>query len=44
MIYSGDDERFEYIYRFVTSAQVDTSNPQANRDILDSGVASVYKC
>ena len=43
VIYSGDDERFEYIYRFVTSAQVDTSNPQANRDILDSGVASVAR-
>ena len=37
VIYSGDDERFDYVYRFVTTARVDRSNPQANRDILDDG-------
>ncbi len=43
VIYSGDDERFEYVYRFVTAARVDRVNPQANRDILDDGVLSVAR-
>ncbi len=43
VIYSGDDERFEYIYRFVTTMPVDRKNPQANRDILDEGVVSVAR-
>ena len=43
VIYSGDDERFDYVYRFVTTARVDRNNPQANRDILDDGVLSVAR-
>jgi secreted PhoX family phosphatase len=43
VVYSGDDERFEYVYRFVTTARVDRDNPQANRDILDDGVLSVAR-
>ena len=43
MVYSGDDERFDYVYRFVTTARVDRANPQANRDILDDGVLSVAR-
>jgi len=43
VVYSGDDERFDYVYRFVTSAKVDTGNPAANRDILDDGVLSVAR-
>jgi secreted PhoX family phosphatase len=43
VIYSGDDERFDYVYRFVTNARVDLTNPQANRDILDDGVLSVAR-
>jgi secreted PhoX family phosphatase len=42
-IYSGDDERFDYVYRFVTSARVDAANPKANADILDSGALSVAR-
>ena len=42
-IYSGDDERFDYVYRFVTTARVDTANPRANADILDSGTLSVAR-
>jgi secreted PhoX family phosphatase len=43
VIYSGDDERFDYVYRFITNARVDRANPQANRDILDDGVLSVAR-
>jgi secreted PhoX family phosphatase len=43
VIYSGDDQRFDYVYRFVTTARVDRANPKANRDILDDGVLSVAR-
>ncbi len=43
VVYSGDDERFEYVYRFVTTARVDRANPRANRDILDDGALSVAR-
>ena len=43
VVYTGDDERFDYVYRFVTNARVDRANPQANRDILDDGVLSVAR-
>jgi secreted PhoX family phosphatase len=43
VIYSGDDQRFDYVYRFVTTARVDRANPKANRDILDDGVLSAAR-
>jgi uncharacterized protein len=43
VFYSGDDERFEYLYRFVTSGTFDPDNPEANRDLLDDGTLSVAK-
>ena len=41
VLYSGDDERFDYLYRFVTNDTSDPNNPEANRDLLDDGVLSV---
>jgi len=35
--YLGDDEKFEYIYKFVTRDRFDAKNPAANRDLLDHG-------
>lgn len=35
--YMGDDEKFEYIYKFVTRGTFDAKNPAANRDLLDEG-------
>jgi hypothetical protein len=43
VVYSGDDENFDYVYRFVTTGQVDVANPAANRDILDNGTLSVAR-
>jgi secreted PhoX family phosphatase len=43
VIYQGDDERFDYVYRFVTEAAVDRGNPAANRDILDKGTLFVAR-
>ncbi len=43
VVYQGDDERFDYVYKFVTEAKVDLKNPAANRDILDQGTLHVAR-
>jgi hypothetical protein len=43
VVYQGDDERFDYVYRFVTEAPVDRTVPANNRDILDRGTLSVAR-
>jgi uncharacterized protein len=43
VVYLGDDDYFEYVYRFVSSDRYDPANPQSARDILDRGVLSVLK-
>jgi hypothetical protein len=43
VVYQGDDERFDYVYRFVTEGKVDLENRRANMDLLDKGTLSVAR-
>jgi uncharacterized protein len=43
VLYMGDDERFEFLYRFVTKGKFNPANPAANRDLLDEGTLSVAR-
>lgn len=43
VIYMGDDQAFEYFYRFVSDKKVDLKDRAANRDVLDSGTLSVAR-
>ena len=43
VVYSGDDERFEYLYKFVSAQKFDPDNLENNRDLLDDGVLYVAR-
>ena len=38
VFYSGDDERFEYVYKFITTGRFNASDRAANMNLLDSGI------
>ena len=43
VVYMGDDERGEFIYRFISRDRIDHKNPKANRDLLDHGTLYVAR-
>ena len=43
VVYMGDDERGEFIYKFISRDKIDHKNPKTNHDLLDHGTLYVAR-
>ena len=43
VVYLGDDERFDYVYKYVSTAAVNMTDRSANKNLLDEGTLYVAK-
>ena len=43
VVYMGDDQRFDYVYKFVSAGRFDAENPTANHSLLEAGTLYVAR-